>query len=51
MKGTVIVFDEYLGFPNWKNGEFLAWRKFVEAQGIEYSYLAFSNTPAVVLVL
>jgi hypothetical protein len=51
VKGTVLVFDEYLGFPNWKNGEFAAWRDFVAAQGIEYCYLAFSNTPAAVLVL
>ncbi len=51
VRGTVLVFDEYLGFPNWKNGEFAAWRDFVAAQGIEYCYLAFSNTPAAVLVL
>ncbi|CAN0492609.1 unnamed protein product, partial [Phaeothamnion confervicola] len=51
VKGTVIVFDEYLGFPNWQKGEFRAWRDFVEAQCIEYCYLAFSNTPAAVLVL
>ena len=28
--GTIIIFDEYLGFPNWESGEFLAWQQFVE---------------------
>ena len=51
VKGTIIVFDEYLGFPNWQKGEFLAWRNFVEAQQLDYAYLAFSNTPAALLVL
>jgi len=51
VKGTVIIFDEYLGFPNWQRGEFLAWQNFVAASGIKYRYLAFSNTPAAVEVL
>ena len=51
VKGTVIVFDEYLGFPNWQKGEFLAWRNFVEAESLDYCYLAFSNTPAALMVL
>lgn len=49
--GTVIVFDEYLGFPNWQNGEYRAWRQFVEAGGLKYRYLAFSNTPTAVQVI
>ena len=49
--GTVLVFDEYLGFPNWQNGEYRAWHDFVAARGIEYRYLAFANTPAAVQVL
>ncbi len=51
VKGTVIVFDEYLGFPNWQNGELLAWRNFVQRLGLRYRYLAFSNTPAAIEVL
>ena len=41
--GTVIVFDEYLGFPNWQRGEFRAWQQFIEARGLRYRYLAFSK--------
>lgn len=51
VKGTIIVFDEYLGFPNWQKGEFLAWSDFVKEQGLEYCYLAFANTPAALMVL
>ena len=51
VKGTVIVFDEYLGFPNWQKGEFRAWQDFVAAQGLAYCYLAFSNTPTALMVL
>lgn len=51
VKGTIIVFDEYLGFPSWQRGEFLAWHNFVEAQQLKYAYLAFSNTPAAILIL
>lgn len=37
--GTVIVFDEYIGIPGWKKGEFKAWHEFVQARGLQYEYL------------
>jgi hypothetical protein len=49
--GTVVVFDEYLGYPNWKNGEFRAWREFIERRNLTYRYLAFSTMQAALLVL
>lgn len=49
--GTVVVLDDYLGFPNWKNGEFLAWQQFIAERGLKYRYLAFGTTPAAILVL
>lgn len=49
--GTVVVLDEYIGFPNWRKGEFLAWQEFVAAHGLAYRYLAFSVTQAAVQVL
>jgi hypothetical protein len=51
VSGTVIVFDEYLGFPNWQRGEYRAWQQFVETRGLRYRYRAFGNTPVAVLVL
>ncbi len=50
-KGTIILFDEYIGYPNWKNGEYLAWKEFIEKNNLSYRYLAFSNEQAVVQVL
>jgi Methyltransferase domain len=51
VSGTVIVMDEYVGFPNWQKGEFRAWQDFIAARGLRYRYLAFSNTPAAVQIL
>lgn len=34
--GTVIVFDDYMAFPNWENREFRAFKEFVEARGLKY---------------
>lgn len=48
--GTVIVFDEYHGYPNWKNGEFLAWQEWVKSNKVEYRYLAFSAMQSAVVI-
>lgn len=49
--GTIVVFDEYLGYPNWQLSEFLAWQQFCEREGIRYRYLAFSIYQAAVEIL
>ena len=51
VSGTVLVFDDYLGFPNWQHGEYRAWQQFVVARGLTYRYLAFGNTSVAVQVL
>lgn len=48
--GTVIVFDEYLGFPNWQNGEFKAWSECVNAKGLRYEYIAFAPQQAAIRI-
>jgi tetratricopeptide (TPR) repeat protein len=40
--GTVILFDEYLMNPGWRNDEFKAFQEAVEAHGWDYEYIAFS---------
>ena len=42
-KGTVIIFDEYFGYPGWKTGEYKALQEFIIEQNINYKYLAISN--------
>lgn len=40
--GTIIVFDEYLCYPSWREDEFRAWRECCKRFGWTYEYLAFS---------
>jgi hypothetical protein len=48
--GTILVFDEYFGFPNWENGEFLAWNEFCKAKSINFKYLCFTGNQAAVKI-
>lgn len=40
--GTVIVFDEYIGYEKWRDHEFKAFQECVDAHGWRYEYLCFS---------
>jgi len=42
-KGTVIIFDEYFGYPGWRSGEYKALQEFIIELNINYKYLAISN--------
>lgn len=37
--GTIIVFDEYFNYPEWKQHEFRAFQEFVSHQGLRYDYI------------
>lgn len=37
--GSVLQFDEYLGYPGWRHGEWLAFSELCEEHGIRYRYL------------
>ncbi len=41
--GTVIVFDEYYNYPNWREHEFKAFQEFVAEAGVAYKYVGFST--------
>lgn len=49
--GVLILFDEYLAYPNWENGEFLAWKEFCSQHSIKYRYLAFATEQALVEII
>lgn len=49
--GTIIVFDEYLGYPNWENGEFKAWQEFTRLNNLNYMYIGFSNKQAAIRIV
>jgi hypothetical protein len=42
-KGTVVVFDEYFGYRNWRMGEFKAWQEFTTTRSLNYEFLCFSD--------
>lgn len=41
--GSVIVFNEYFNYPNWKQHEFRAWQEFCAATGVRYEYLCWAQ--------
>ena len=51
--GTVVVFDEYFNYPNWENGEFLAFQEFISETGLKYEYLGYvyNSTQVAVRIL
>ena len=40
--GSVIVFNEYFNYPNWKQHEYRAFQEFCEAHQVEYEYLCWA---------
>ena len=47
-KGAIIIFDEFYGYPNWKNHEFKAFQEVFNEN--EYIYIGFSQRQAVVKI-
>jgi len=41
--GSLVMFDEYHGYPNWRNGEFRAWAEFAAESKLNFRYLAFAE--------
>jgi hypothetical protein len=37
--GTVIVFDEFMNYPGWQNGEFKAFQELVQQRQLKFSYI------------
>jgi hypothetical protein len=48
--GLLILFDEYFGYPNWSNGEYLAWQEFCREYNIKYRYKGFATLQALIEV-
>ena len=49
--GTVILFDEYLGFPGWKDHEFKAWKSYCNKNNVNYNYIAVCGYQVLIEVL
>jgi ABC-type polysaccharide/polyol phosphate transport system ATPase subunit/peptidoglycan/LPS O-acetylase OafA/YrhL len=40
--GTVIVFDEYFGYPGWREHEYQAWQEYVAESGVRFAYEGYA---------
>lgn len=43
ISGTVIVFDEYINYPNWREHEYRAFSEFIDLTGHEFEYIAYTD--------
>jgi hypothetical protein len=41
--GLIIVFDDYFGFPRWRQGEHLAFMEFIQRSGFKYEYICHAR--------
>ena len=48
-KGTVILFDEFYGFPNWEKYEYKAFKE--EIDDSKFKYIAFGSRQACVKII
>jgi hypothetical protein len=50
VSGSVILFDEYFNYPGWQQHEFKAFKEYVAAHNVKYTYLAFARQQAAVRI-
>ena len=49
-KNVYILFDEYIGYPGWREGEYKAFQELVVSNKIEYEYVAFSDLQVLIRI-
>ena len=49
--GSIIIFDEYFGYPSWQLHEFKAYQEFVTKFSINYKYIAYTDTQVAIEIL
>ena len=49
-RGTLIIFDEYQGYPGWKFGEYKAFQDFINKSKKTYSYIGITNRQCSVII-
>lgn len=50
-KGTIVIFDEYFGYPGFRLHEFKAWLEFVTSQEIRYQYIGYTEMQVAIEIL
>jgi hypothetical protein len=49
--GTVIFFDEYFNYTEWKENEYKAFQEFCEKYSVKYKYMGICNTQVALKIL
>ena len=49
--GLLILFDDYIGYPGWRFGEYLAFKEFAQENNVSYRYRAFSEAQALIEII
>ncbi len=49
--GSIIVFNEYFNYPNWKAHEYRAFQEFCQEYAVEYEYLCWGKFEVAVKIL
>ena len=49
--GTIIVFNEYFNYPNWKQHEFKAFQEFCQSFSVDYEYICWGHFEVAVKIL
>jgi hypothetical protein len=50
-KGSIVIFDEYFGYPSFRLHEFKAWKEFVNCAEIEYQYIGYTEMQVAIEIL
>ncbi|MBP9088328.1 MAG: class I SAM-dependent methyltransferase [Kofleriaceae bacterium] len=48
--GVVIQFDEYFGYPGWRENEFRAFQEFIKRTGLRYEYIGYGYVSVAVIL-
>ena len=48
--GSIIVFNEYFNYPNWKQHEYKAFQEFVQQHDVQYEYLCWGQFEVLVRI-
>jgi hypothetical protein len=50
-KGTIVIFDEYFGYPNFRLHEFKALQELVNSEGLKYRYIGYTEMQVAIEIL
>ena len=50
-KGTIVIFDEYFGYSNFRLHEFKAWQELVNSEGLKCRYIGYTEMQVAIEIL